>query len=132
MAQEAFHLTGSENFAAMRNLLFMRDVFRETLRLYPPVPMMVREVRQTGEILRGRRVPKNSLIIISLGICSGTIGSGNVRMNLTPCVGKKCRPLTASVRPFCHSLLGHASALVQSLRWLKGLTSWRASFRNIG
>lgn len=49
----------------MRNLSFTRDVFRETLRLYPPVPMMVREVRQMGEVLRGRRVPKNSLIIIS-------------------------------------------------------------------
>ena len=44
VAQEAAHLTGSEDFAAMRNLPFTRDVFRETLRLYPPVPMMVREV----------------------------------------------------------------------------------------
>ena len=56
---------GSDNFAAMRNLSFKRDVFRETLRLYPPVPMMVREVGQTDEVFRGRRVPKNSLIIIS-------------------------------------------------------------------
>ena len=44
VAQEASHLTGSDDFAAMRNLSFTRDVFRETLRLYPPVPMMVREV----------------------------------------------------------------------------------------
>ena len=65
VAQEASHLTGSDDFAAMRNLSFTRDVFRETLRLYPPVPMMVREVRQRGEVFRGRRVPKNSLIIIS-------------------------------------------------------------------
>ena len=56
---------GSDNFAAMRNLSFTRDVFRETLRLYPTVPMMVREVGQTGEVFRGRRMPKNSLIIIS-------------------------------------------------------------------
>jgi cytochrome P450 len=65
VAQEAAHLTGLEGFAAMRNLPFTRDVFRETLRLYPPVPMMVREVKQTGEVFWGRRVPKNSLIIIS-------------------------------------------------------------------
>ena len=50
VAQEAAHLTGSEDFAAMRNLPFTRDVFRETLRLYPPVPMMVREVKQKGEV----------------------------------------------------------------------------------
>ena len=36
VAQEAAHLTGSEDFAAIRNLPFTRDVFRETLRLYPP------------------------------------------------------------------------------------------------
>ena len=65
VAQEVSQLMGSDNFAAMRNLSFTRDVFRETLRLYPPVPMMVREVGQTGEVFRGRRMPKNSLIIIS-------------------------------------------------------------------
>ena len=36
VAQEASQLTDSEDFAAMRNLSFTRDVFRETLRLYPP------------------------------------------------------------------------------------------------
>ena len=63
--QEAGHLPGSEDFAAMQNLASTRDVFRETPRLYPPVPMTVREVKQTGEVFRGRRLPKNSLIIIS-------------------------------------------------------------------
>ena len=65
MVQEAAHLTGSEDFAAIRNLPFTCDVFRETLRHYPPVPMMGHEVKQRGEVFRGRRVPKNSLIIIS-------------------------------------------------------------------
>ncbi len=49
----------------MRNLPFTRDVFCETLRLYLPVPMMVRDVTQTGEVFQGRRVPKNSPIVIS-------------------------------------------------------------------
>ena len=65
VAQEAAHLTGSEDFVAIRILPFTRDVFRETLRLYPLVPMIVREVKQTAEVFRGRRVPKNSRIIIS-------------------------------------------------------------------
>ncbi len=41
-----------------------RDVFRETLRLYPPVPMMVREAAQP-ERFRGRRVPRGSQVVIS-------------------------------------------------------------------
>ena len=48
VAQKASHLTGLEDFVAMRNLPFTRDVFRETLRLYSPVPMMAREVKQNG------------------------------------------------------------------------------------
>jgi cytochrome P450 len=31
------------DFGALSRLRFTRDVFREALRLYPPVPMMVRE-----------------------------------------------------------------------------------------
>jgi len=41
-----------------------RDVFRETLRLYPPVPMMVREAACPEEF-RNRRVPKGSQIVLS-------------------------------------------------------------------
>lgn len=48
----------------MSRLSFLRDVFRETLRLYPPVPMMVREAR-CPETFRKRPVPKGAQIIIS-------------------------------------------------------------------
>jgi cytochrome P450 len=41
-----------------------RDVFRETLRLYPPVPMMVREAT-CPETFRDRPVPTGSQIVIS-------------------------------------------------------------------
>lgn len=55
---------GDLNFADMAKLKFTRDVFREALRLYPPVPMMVRET--TGpERFRDRRLRKRSQIVLS-------------------------------------------------------------------
>ena len=51
-------------FSTMSKLPLSRDVFRETLRLYPPVPMMVREAAQE-EDFRDRRVPKGAQIVLS-------------------------------------------------------------------
>ena len=51
-------------FASLSKLKLTRDVFRETLRLYPPVPMMVRETTMVEE-MRGRRAPKGSQIVLS-------------------------------------------------------------------
>jgi cytochrome P450 len=51
-------------FGVMGSLRFTRDVFREALRLYPPVPMMVREtVRE--EDFRGRHASKDAQVVIS-------------------------------------------------------------------
>lgn len=52
------------DFSDLRRLPFVRDVFREALRLYPPVPMMVREASKP-ERFRDRDVPKGSLCILS-------------------------------------------------------------------
>lgn len=52
------------DFAVMSQLKLARDVFRESLRLYPPVPMMVRETT-CPEQFRGRAVPKGSQIVVS-------------------------------------------------------------------
>jgi cytochrome P450 len=52
------------DFAVMSKLKLSRDVFREALRLYPPVPMMVRETTR-HETFRGRDVPVGSQIVIS-------------------------------------------------------------------
>ncbi len=62
VAQEA-EGAGPE-FASLSKLKLCRDVFRETLRLYPPVPMMVRQTT-APEDLRGRRAPKGSQIVLS-------------------------------------------------------------------
>ncbi|MEM7269951.1 MAG: cytochrome P450 [Pseudomonadota bacterium] len=51
-------------FSDLRKLPFTRNVFREGLRLYPPVPMMVREtVRE--ETFRKRDLPVGSMFILS-------------------------------------------------------------------
>ncbi len=54
----------SGEFAGLSALAVTRDVFRETLRLYPPVPMMVRQAAQ-AEAFRKRAVPKSSQIVVS-------------------------------------------------------------------
>ncbi len=51
-------------FGTMGGLRFTRDVFREALRLYPPVPMMVRENRKDEEF-RGRQVKPGAQVVIS-------------------------------------------------------------------
>jgi cytochrome P450 len=52
------------DIAAVGQLRLARDTFREALRLYPPVPMMVREATRP-EIFRGRAVRPGDQIVIS-------------------------------------------------------------------
>lgn len=63
-AAEALALPEVPEFADLSKLKFTRDVFREALRLYPPVPMMVREASQP-EVFREREVPKGAQIVVS-------------------------------------------------------------------
>ena len=51
-------------FGVVGSLRFTRDVFREALRLYPPVPMLVRETARAEEF-RGRKVRKGAQVVIS-------------------------------------------------------------------
>jgi cytochrome P450 len=51
-------------FGTLGALRFTRDVFREALRLYPPVPMMVRE-NLAEEDFRGRKVRPGGQVVIS-------------------------------------------------------------------
>ncbi len=63
LATEASALE-DKSFSVMSKLQVSRDVFRETLRLYPPIPMMVREAA-CSENFRDRTVAKGSQIVIS-------------------------------------------------------------------
>ena len=62
VAAEAASLT--PDMAGVNALRTTRAVFREALRLYPPVPMMVREAARP-ETLRGRPVPRGAQLILS-------------------------------------------------------------------
>lgn len=54
----------SDDFSSLSQLSQTRAVFRETLRLYPPVPMMVRETFQS-ENLRNRQYDRGLQVVIS-------------------------------------------------------------------
>ncbi len=64
VAAEAATLPELPDFSALSRLKFTRDVFREALRLYPPVPMMVRQ-NQCPEEFRGRLVKPGAQVVIS-------------------------------------------------------------------
>ncbi|MDZ4093428.1 MAG: cytochrome P450 [Paracoccaceae bacterium] len=64
VATEAMALGDDVDFSAMSRLKFTRDVFREVLRLYPPVPMMVRE-NACPEVMRGRKVAPGAQVVLS-------------------------------------------------------------------
>ncbi len=64
VAEEVAGLPERPEFSDIARLRLTRDVFRETLRLYPPVPMMVREARCPVNF-RGRKVKRGAQIVLS-------------------------------------------------------------------
>ena len=64
LAAEGAALGPEPGFSAVAGLRVARDVFREALRLYPPVPMMVREAAR-AERFRDRDVPQGAQIVVS-------------------------------------------------------------------
>lgn len=64
VAEEAKVLDGAPGFAVMSKLKVSRDVFREALRLYPPVPMMVREAA-CPQNFRDRPVAQGAQVVVS-------------------------------------------------------------------
>ncbi|WP_375262180.1 cytochrome P450 [Palleronia sp.] len=64
VAAEARAFMAAPDFSGLSRLKVTRDVFREALRLYPPVPMMVRETVQP-EGLRDRTAHKGDLVVLS-------------------------------------------------------------------
>ena len=63
-AEAAPVFAGGPGFSDLRRLSFTRDVFRETLRLYPPVPMMIREAT-CPEQMRDTQIAPGSPVIVS-------------------------------------------------------------------
>ena len=63
LAREARENLRSD-FAAIKSLPLSRAVFREALRLYPPVAMTVRQCA-APEILRGRKAPRGAQLVLS-------------------------------------------------------------------
>ena len=53
------------DFAAVGRLKIARAVFREAMRLYPPVPMFVREAARRDETFRDRPVPRGAQVVVS-------------------------------------------------------------------
>ncbi len=64
VAAEGAAIGPAPRFSDLSKLRLTRDVFRETLRLYPPVPMMVRQNQQT-ESFRARMIKRGAQIVIS-------------------------------------------------------------------
>ena len=64
VAEEGRGFGDTPEFSRLSAMSVTRNVLRETLRLYPPVPMMVREAAMAG-VFRKRRVPKGAQIVIS-------------------------------------------------------------------
>ena len=64
VAEEGRDFATAPTFAALSKLPVTRNVVQETLRLYPPVPMMVREAAE-DHVFRKREVKAGSQIVIS-------------------------------------------------------------------
>jgi cytochrome P450 len=64
VVEEARAFTANPAFSNLSKLRFTRDVFRETLRLYPPVPMMVRQTTRP-ETFRARPVKPGAQVVLS-------------------------------------------------------------------
>ena len=64
VAAEGQAFLENPDFSNLSGLKFTRDVFRETLRLYPSVPMMVRECK-TSEQFRARQAKAGTQVVVS-------------------------------------------------------------------
>ncbi|MDU8944860.1 cytochrome P450 [Ovoidimarina sediminis] len=64
VAGEARRFAADPTLRTLRNLTLTRNVFRETLRLYPPVPMMVRQTTRK-ECFRDRELGRGTQVVLS-------------------------------------------------------------------
>jgi cytochrome P450 len=62
--QEAASFMAAPEYSSLSSMRHTKNVLREVARLYPPVPMVVREAIVPDEI-RGRRVPIGAQVVVS-------------------------------------------------------------------
>jgi hypothetical protein len=126
VAAEAAAFAAEPSFAGLTRLAFTRDVWREALRLYPPVPMMVREATRP-ETFRGRvgakRQPDRDLALASAS-ARKTVGQPRLRSirraGSTEAGRAMARDgLSSRFRP------GPGYAPERALRWPRACCCWR-------
>jgi cytochrome P450 len=63
--RELDHVLGNRppTLADVPNLAYTRAVIEETLRLYPPIPILARQAL-ADDVIEGQKVPKNSLLMV--------------------------------------------------------------------
>ena len=102
-------------FSDMRRLPFIRDVFQETLRLYPPVAFLARDAAAATELAgsRSRRMRRPSC---RPGSCIATASIGRTPTSSIPTASPTPPRRPRAPAPFCRSAWGRASARARRSR----------------
>ena len=106
-------------FSVTSKLKLSRDVFREALRLYPPVPMMVREAA-CPERFRDRDVPKGAQIVLSPWHLHRHERLWDNPDGFDPAAGKRKTGANACARRICRFPPGRASAPGRGFAMVEG------------
>jgi hypothetical protein len=96
-------------------LIVTRAVLEEAMRLYPPAPVMTRQVAGTVS-LGGEAIPDRALIFIPISRCTDTSGCGTTPTASIP--SASCPSARPSIRApsSCRSASGRAPASAPRLR----------------
>ena len=74
---------GPIEFEHTKRLTFIRNIFRETLRLYPPITFLPR-IANEATMLGETRVRRGALIMVAPWVLHRHRATGRTRMSSTP------------------------------------------------
>ena len=97
-------------FSDMKRLSLVRNIFRETLRLYPPVPFMTRDLARP-ETLRGHGSNPAASSICRRGSCIAARRTGAILAASIPTVSNGPKPPRRNAAPICPSAWGRRVCL---------------------
>ncbi|MEM9283668.1 MAG: cytochrome P450 [Verrucomicrobiota bacterium] len=101
LAESVSILEGRElKFTDIASHRFTRDVFRETLRLYPPVPILPLRRAKKDDYLCQTEIPSESMVVISPWLAQRKEDVWNQPGVFDPGRWGKASPVTASYLPF--------------------------------